>query len=141
MHTRSPDSELHTPPHPCVLNNTPMSRLSCGYKIICYIYNIINMTVLLIENNLKFKFRNEDIRKLKQNKVREENAVWVKRLGNRCICNLCSVTKQIQTFHIPYHCFHSKPYFSTYTLRTGFVISGCWGGELSEGHRYKITTM
>lgn len=50
MHRWKPDSAFQS--H-CILR-----VWLCGYKIIWYIYNIIKMSVLLIENNLKFKFRN-----------------------------------------------------------------------------------
>lgn len=48
MHRWKPDSAFQS--H-CILR-----VWLCGYKIIWYIYNIIKMSVLLIENNLKFKF-------------------------------------------------------------------------------------
>lgn len=50
--------------------------------------------MLLIENNLKFKFTNGDILKWNQNKITnqcaKENAVCVKRLGNTCICGVAA---------------------------------------------------
>lgn len=59
--------------------------------------------MLLIENNLKFKFTNGDILKWNRNKVTnqcaKENAVCVKRLGNTCICSVAASVLAIWHSH------------------------------------------
>lgn len=64
IHNVDAQMETLTPkPHHKDTSEHDLSHLLCGYKIICNIYNIIKMPVLLIENNLKFKFTNGDILK------------------------------------------------------------------------------